>query len=75
MNQAIPASRLGAWLFSGTLHHIDRMPHRLSGGRLSVPGVVTGLPVVMLTTRGARSGEARTVPVVGMRDGAPMVRT
>jgi deazaflavin-dependent oxidoreductase (nitroreductase family) len=71
--QKIPASRLGAWLFSCGLHHIDRPLMRLSNGRLSVPSVLTGLPVVMLKTVGAKSGRPRKVPLVGIRDGDKVV--
>ena len=45
----------------------------LSKGRLSVPSLVTGLPVVMLTTIGAKSNLTRTVPVVGMREGETVI--
>ena len=35
--------------------------HRLSGGRLG--GRIAGMPVLLLTTRGRRSGRPRTVPL------------
>jgi deazaflavin-dependent oxidoreductase (nitroreductase family) len=71
--QRFPASQLGAWIFARTLHPLDRLLLRLSRGRVSVPGVVAGLPVIMLTTIGAKSGKLRTVPVVGLRDGDKVV--
>src|SRR5215211_1722742 len=71
--QHLPASQLGAWIFARTLDPLDRLLLRLSGGRVSVPGVLTGLPVVMLTTIGAKSGQPRTVPLVGLRDGDKVV--
>jgi len=71
--QKMPASRIGAWTFSYRLHYIDRLLMRLSNGRLSVPGVLVGLPVVMLRTTGAKSGKSRTAPVVGIRDGDRVV--
>jgi deazaflavin-dependent oxidoreductase (nitroreductase family) len=71
--QRFPASHLGAWIFARTLHPLDRILLRLSRGRVSVPGIVTGLPVVMLTTIGAKSGKPRTVPVVGISDGDKVV--
>lgn len=71
--QRIPASRLGAWIFSGWLPHIDRPLMRLSNGRLSVPGALTGLPVVVMKTVGAKSGRPRTAPLVGIRDGDKVV--
>lgn len=39
---------------------------RSNGGR--VGGMFTGAPLVLLTTRGARSGKPRTTPVVALRD-------
>lgn len=40
--------------------------HRLTGGRATLASLVSGLPVVMLTTTGARSGQPRMVPVLGL---------
>ncbi|MGE5635989.1 MAG: nitroreductase family deazaflavin-dependent oxidoreductase [Nocardioidaceae bacterium] len=40
--------------------------HRLTRGRHTLASLVSGLPVVTLTTTGARSGEPRTVPVLGL---------
>src|SRR4051812_43600615 len=71
--QYIGASQLGAWIFARTLHPLDRLLLRLSNGRVSIPGVLTGLPVIMLTTIGAKSGKLRTVPVVGLHDGNKVV--
>jgi deazaflavin-dependent oxidoreductase (nitroreductase family) len=56
----------GSWLFARVLHHVDRPVHRLTRGRYTLTSLVSGLPVVMLTTTGARSGQPRTVPVVGI---------
>lgn len=67
--QRLAATWPVAWVFSYTLHHVDRLLLQLSGGRYSIPEVFAGLPVVRLTTTGAQSGEERTVPVVGFRDG------
>lgn len=44
-----------------------------TGGRWTVAGMMTGLPLVMLTTTGAKSGQARTVPLVAMPDGERVV--
>jgi deazaflavin-dependent oxidoreductase (nitroreductase family) len=60
------ASGPGAWLFARVAHHLDRPVHRLTRGRYTVGSVITGLPVVMLITTGARSGQARSVPVLGI---------
>jgi deazaflavin-dependent oxidoreductase (nitroreductase family) len=38
----------------------------LTRGRYTVGNLISGLPVVMLTTTGAKSGEPRTVPILGL---------
>lgn len=60
------ASGPGSWLFARILHRIDRPVHRLTKGRHTVASLLSGIPVVMLTTTGARSGQPRTVPVLGI---------
>lgn len=60
------ASGPGSWLFARVLHRIDKPVHRLTGGRHTLGGLVSGLPVVMLTTTGAKSGANRTVPILGL---------
>jgi F420H(2)-dependent quinone reductase len=62
-----------ARLWARTLHHLDRLVFRLTKGRHSFVNLITGLPVVMLTTTGAKSGKARTLPVLGIPDGERMV--
>jgi deazaflavin-dependent oxidoreductase (nitroreductase family) len=52
-----------------TLYHVDRVVHRRTRGRSTFTSWLTGLPVVMLTTTGARSGRASTMPVLGFPDG------
>lgn len=62
----VAASGPGAWLFARVLHRIDRPVYRLTRGRATFGSLVSGLPVVMLTTTGARTGKPRTVPVLGL---------
>lgn len=62
----VAGSGPGSWLFARFLHRIDRPVHRLTGGRHTFASLVSGIPVVMLTTTGARSGRPRTVPVLGL---------
>jgi deazaflavin-dependent oxidoreductase (nitroreductase family) len=59
------ASPPGAWLFARVLDHLDRPVHRLTRGRHTLTSLLAGVPIVMLTTTGARSGQARTSPLVG----------
>jgi deazaflavin-dependent oxidoreductase (nitroreductase family) len=60
------ASGPGSWLFARVAHHLDRPIHRLTQGRHTLGSAITGLPVVMLTTTGARSARPRTVPILGI---------
>jgi len=62
-----------SWLYARTLHHIDRAVYRLSGGRATFASWVAGLPIVMLTTTGAKSGRRRTLPLVALPDGDNLV--
>jgi deazaflavin-dependent oxidoreductase (nitroreductase family) len=60
------ASGPGSWMFARVLHHVDKPINRMTGGRHTLASLVSGLPVVFLTTTGARSGKHRTVPVLGL---------
>ena len=61
--QGLASSRFGAWYFSLTQQHLDALFHGISG-RTSATTFLAGLPVVMVTTRGAKTGKARTVPLL-----------
>jgi deazaflavin-dependent oxidoreductase (nitroreductase family) len=56
----------GSWLFARVMHRIDRPVYTLTGGRHTFASLASGLPVVMLTTTGARTGLQHTVPVLGL---------
>jgi deazaflavin-dependent oxidoreductase (nitroreductase family) len=60
------ASGPGSWMFARILHRIDGPVHRLTRGRHTFASLLSGIPVVMLTTTGAKSGQPRTVPVLGI---------
>ena len=59
--QAVARSRLGGWLFVNVFPVIDRRLIPLFHGRLKV---AIGQPILLLHTRGARSGEPRTTPLL-----------
>jgi deazaflavin-dependent oxidoreductase (nitroreductase family) len=61
------------WLYLRIQSRSDRLVHRLTGGRTTASGLLSGLPVVMLTTTGARTGQTRTHPVLGFSDGRALV--
>jgi len=61
-------SRPLAWLAALLLPGLDRAAFRLTRGRVTFSAWVTGLPVVQLTTIGARSSAPRTARVLGIPD-------
>jgi deazaflavin-dependent oxidoreductase (nitroreductase family) len=69
MIKSIASTRVGTWLNRYALPPLDRMMMRLSGGRTNATGLVAGLPVIMLTTTGAKSGKQRTTPLIALPDG------
>ena len=64
----IASTKVAVWFSRHYLPPVDRLFFRLSGGRTSLTALVSGLPIVNLTTIGAKSGLPRTVPLVGLRD-------
>ena len=70
--QAVASSRPGAWMFSKTLHQQDKVLFNATGGRLTVSSVLAGLPVVMVTTTGAKTGQSRAMPLLGIPVGGDL---
>jgi len=64
--QAATSNRPSAWIFSKTLHQQDKVLFKATGGRLTRSSVLAGLPVVMVTTTGAKTGQSRTMPLLGI---------
>jgi deazaflavin-dependent oxidoreductase (nitroreductase family) len=62
------ASRPASWLGARTFHLIDPLVYRLSGSRFTLVSLLGGLPVLILTTTGAKSGQKRDVPLIGIPD-------
>jgi deazaflavin-dependent oxidoreductase (nitroreductase family) len=56
----------GSWLFARVLHHVDRPVYRATRGRHTLTSLLAGLPIVVLTTTGARSGRTCSVPLLGL---------
>ena len=52
--------------YARTLHHIDRLVYRATHQRATLSGWIAGLPVVNLTTTGAKSGLLRTLPLLAI---------
>lgn len=56
----------GSWVFARAAHRLDKPLFNATRGRHTVASLITGLPILMLTTTGAKSGKPRTVPVLGL---------
>ena len=66
--KSIGSTPLGARVFAFLLHHFDKRLFQWSGGRTTVASFMAGLPVVMVTTTGAKTGFPRTLPLLSIPD-------
>ncbi len=71
--QKLAAMRPFAFVLSQVLHRVDEPIFRLTQGRSTLTSLLSGLPVVLLTTTGARSGQARSVPLLALLDGQAVI--
>ena len=69
VSRSIASTRGGTWMNRHSLPRLDRLVMRLSGGRTSVTTLMSGLPLISVTTTGARSGKQRTTPLIAIPDG------
>jgi deazaflavin-dependent oxidoreductase (nitroreductase family) len=65
-NQRLGSTKAGAWSFSKLLPPLDRVVNRISTGGTSLPAVLAGLPVIMVTTTGRKSGRPRLTPLISV---------
>lgn len=73
LNHSFSTSRVGAQVFSFFFHNVDRTALRLTRGRFAPGEWATGLPVAILTTKGAKSGQPRALFLVAIPDGDKVV--
>lgn len=66
--QKVASTRPGSWFYSKVLHHFDRVTLKLTNNWTTFSGFLSGLPIVMLTTTGAKSGLPRTIPLIAIPD-------
>jgi deazaflavin-dependent oxidoreductase (nitroreductase family) len=62
-----------SWIPPRALVRVDRAFFRITRGRTSWSAWISGLPIVMLTTTGARSGKPHTLPVLTLPEGDHLV--
>jgi deazaflavin-dependent oxidoreductase (nitroreductase family) len=58
-------------LFLKTIGAVHRAVYRASGGRIA--GSIQGVPVLLLTTRGRKTGKRRVTPLLYVADGERIV--
>jgi len=61
--------RFMAKIYGVVQEPLDQWVYRLSDGAYTATSWLAGVEITMLTTTGAKSGEPRTVPVLGLPDG------
>lgn len=66
VNQWLASSTLGAAVLSRTMPTMDALTLTLTRGRTTYTEGVAALPTIYLTTRGAKTGEPRTVPLLAV---------
>ena len=66
----IAATKPGGWFYVNLAPKIDRVLMRLTGNRISTTMM---LPIVMVDTIGAKSGQLRRTPLVAAQDGESLV--
>jgi deazaflavin-dependent oxidoreductase (nitroreductase family) len=68
--QRLGSTRVGVLAIGWIVSPLQRELYRRTGGRVSLTGRA---PVLLLTTTGRRTGKARTVPLLYLRDGDCLV--
>ena len=69
VQRRVQGAASGAWvgsLLAKTLIPLDKASFLLTRGRHTAASLLAGLPVIMLTTTGAKTGKARTKPLLGI---------
>lgn len=64
--RVVVSSPAGAWILSRLLPVLDRAVARLTRGRTTATAALSGLPVIVVTTTGRRSGNPRPVQLIGI---------
>ena len=64
--RVVVSSPAGAWILARLLPVLDRAVARLTRGRTTATAALSGLPVIVVTTTGRRSGNPRPVQLIGI---------
>jgi deazaflavin-dependent oxidoreductase (nitroreductase family) len=66
MMRSMAATKVGVALLRPTANRLDQLISKATGGRRSFAAIATGIPTVILTTTGSKSGQPRAVAVYGI---------
>jgi deazaflavin-dependent oxidoreductase (nitroreductase family) len=66
------ASHMGVWIIKHVISPLDRRLYQRTGGQRVALGKPLG-PLLLLTTKGRRTGKEHTIPVYYLRDGNRLV--
>lgn len=69
LSRKFGALRPVTWIGARSMDHIDRLVYKLTGNRHTAVNLLFGVPVITVTTIGAKSGQPRSVPLIGIPDG------
>ena len=72
MIRQLGATSIGVWTIKHLASPLQRWIYRRSGGKV-LSSVGPGRNVLLLTTKGRRTGKDRTIPVFYLRDGEAVV--
>jgi deazaflavin-dependent oxidoreductase (nitroreductase family) len=65
----LAATRPASWLLARVLPYLDRIVLDLTRNRQTATRVLTGLPALTITTRGARTGRMYQTPLLYLQEG------
>ncbi|NUM47536.1 MAG: nitroreductase family deazaflavin-dependent oxidoreductase [Anaerolineales bacterium] len=71
--QHLAATALAGWFLSRWLPTLDRYILRRTKGQQTAASFLTGLPIVTVTTFGAKSGRPRECPLIPLPDGEKII--
>lgn len=71
--QRLAMIRFNSWWLSKLLYRVDPAIIKKSKGKRSLTTLLTGLPVVIMRSIGAKSRLERTTPLVGIYDGENLI--
>ena len=71
--QRLAATHVAGWFLSRWLPSLDRFILRRTNGKHTAASFLTGLPIITLTTFGAKSGQPRACPLIPIPDGERVI--